>query len=98
MKLSTMRWVVSAAMAAALGGGAAYAQTEPSPLSPTGTEALSAARPKKKSGKPAKTAKAAKRTVKFMPSSAETPGERASRLQRECKGRVNAGACEGYAN
>ncbi|MFC5521216.1 hypothetical protein [Polaromonas jejuensis] len=36
--------------------------------------------------------------VKFMPGSGETAKERSARLKRECKGRVNAGACEGYAN
>ena len=34
--------------------------------------------------------------VKFLPGSAETTKERSSRLMRECKGRVNAGACAGY--
>ena len=29
--------------------------------------------------------------------SAETPLQRERRLKRECKGRPNAGACEGYA-
>lgn len=28
----------------------------------------------------------------------ETRAERDKRLQRECRGRPNAGACEGYAN
>lgn len=28
--------------------------------------------------------------------SAETPAQRERRLRRECKGRPNAGACEGY--
>ncbi len=28
----------------------------------------------------------------------ETRAEREKRLQRECRGRPNAGACEGYAN
>ena len=36
--------------------------------------------------------------TKFMPGSEETRKERATRLKRECKGRVNAGACEGYTN
>ena len=35
-------------------------------------------------------------TTKFMPGSQETAKERSTRLKRECKGRVNAGACEGY--
>ncbi len=34
--------------------------------------------------------------VKFLPGSEETAKQRSSRLQRECKGRVNAGACAGY--
>lgn len=29
---------------------------------------------------------------------AETRAERDKRLQRECRGKPNAGACEGYAN
>lgn len=34
--------------------------------------------------------------VTFQRGSEETPQERSTRLKRECKGRVNAGACEGY--
>ncbi len=34
--------------------------------------------------------------IKFLPGSAETTRERSTRLMRECKGRVNAGACAGY--
>jgi len=49
----------------------------------------------------AKAGKAKKRTggsgqIRFLPGSAETVKERNSRLKRECKGRVNAGACAGY--
>lgn len=57
-------------------------------------------------GKPAKTTankKAAKAAapgpvgkVTFLRGSEETAQERSTRLKRECKGRVNAGACEGY--
>jgi hypothetical protein len=36
--------------------------------------------------------------VRFLSGSEETPRERSSRLKRECKGRVNAGACAGYTN
>lgn len=32
----------------------------------------------------------------FLPGSQESRAERAARLTRECKGAVNAGACEGY--
>ena len=34
--------------------------------------------------------------AKFVPGSQETRKERDSRLKRECKGQVNAGACSGY--
>ncbi|CAN5542164.1 hypothetical protein BH10PSE16_BH10PSE16_05570 [soil metagenome] len=36
--------------------------------------------------------------IRFLPGSAETTKERSTRLKRECKGRVNAGACSGYTN
>lgn len=36
--------------------------------------------------------------VKFGKDSAETASERDRRLQRECKGRPNAGACLGYGS
>lgn len=49
--------------------------------------------------KVAKTAKAGHvGQIKFLPGSGETTRERSTRLKRECKGRVNAGACEGYTN
>ena len=41
--------------------------------------------------KPARTAK-----ITVIPGSAETAAERSARLRRECRGRVNAGACAGY--
>ncbi len=34
--------------------------------------------------------------AKFEPGSQETVKQRTARLKRECKGAVNAGACEGY--
>jgi hypothetical protein len=34
--------------------------------------------------------------AKFDSGSQETTKQRTARLQRECKGAVNAGACEGY--
>ena len=36
--------------------------------------------------------------VKFLRGSEESPSERSNRLKRECKGRVNAGACAGYTS
>ena len=47
------------------------------------------------SGKKAK--KSSGGQVKFLRGSEETTSERSRRLKRECKGRVNAGACAGYA-
>jgi hypothetical protein len=35
--------------------------------------------------------------VTFLDGSAENRSERDKRLMRECRGRPNAGACEGYA-
>lgn len=48
----------------------------------------------------AKTGKAKNQStkVKFDKGSAETTAERNRRLQRECKGRPNAGACLGYGS
>ena len=47
--------------------------------------------------KKAKTSRhAAGAKAKFIPGSQETKKERTSRLTRECKGEVNAGACTGY--
>ncbi|MBA3593164.1 MAG: hypothetical protein H0W47_05125 [Polaromonas sp.] len=37
-------------------------------------------------------------STKFLPGSQETRKERSERLKRECKGRVNAGACTGYTD
>ena len=45
---------------------------------------------KKKAGSAQKT--------KPVQDSAETPAERKARLQRECRGAVNAGACSGYTS
>ena len=39
-----------------------------------------------------------KQKTKPLQDSAETPAERKARLQRECRGAVNAGACSGYTN
>ena len=48
---------------------------------------------KKKAKTPKLTAGA---KAKFIPGSQETKKERTTRLTRECKGEVNAGACTGY--
>ena len=48
----------------------------------------------KKKAKKAKTTTGAK--SKFVSGSQETKKERSTRLMRECKGAVDAGACAGY--
>ncbi len=48
----------------------------------------------KKKAKKAKTTTGAK--AKFIAGSQETKKERSTRLKRECKGAVDAGACTGY--
>ena len=48
----------------------------------------------KKKTKKAKTSAGAK--AKFVAGSQETKKERSTRLMRECKGAVDAGACAGY--
>ena len=62
-------------------------------LGAAGTASFAATDPVKKTA-----ADKAKRgdKVKFLPGSQETSKDRTTRLKRECKGRVNAGACEGY--
>ena len=75
-------------LASALAFSTAQAQNAPEPA-----PAKAAKKKPAKSTKPATAGKA-----KFVQGSAETVAERAVRLKRECKGRVNAGACEGYAS
>lgn len=74
--------IVSATVALGMMGGA-QAQSAEGVTPPTKTKK--------------KTAKARQgNKVKFMRGSEESTAERSTRLKRECKGRVNAGACEGY--
>lgn len=79
-------WAVMLLAAALMGGAQAK-----SPRADAGDKPESS-KAKKKSGR------AGGGQVKFLPGSAETARERSTRLKRECKGRVNAGACEGYTN
>ncbi len=60
-------------------------------LGSTAAPALAATEKSKKSAAPRES-----KSVKFMPGSQESPKERTARLKRECKGQVNAGACEGH--
>ncbi|MGA8784116.1 MAG: hypothetical protein WB542_02215 [Polaromonas sp.] len=83
-------WAVMLLVAALMGN--AHAKLQPTDA---GGEPASG----KTNKKAAKTAKAGHvGQIKFRPGSGETSRERSTRLKRECKGRVNAGACEGYTN
>lgn len=61
---------------------------------PSSTAGDSPAAGKSKKHAAAKSARVSQ--IRFLPGSGETEKERSSRLKRECKGRVNAGACAGY--
>ena len=76
--------IVSATVALGMMGGA-QAQSAEGVTPPTKTKT------KKKTAKALQGNK-----VKFMRGSEESTAERNARLKRECRGRVNAGACEGY--
>ncbi len=99
MKFRNTGWAVGMALAIFWSASAGPVQAQNS-LAGGGADA-SATKPtkKQKSGKSGSNAGGTKSgSVKFLPGSAETRSERATRLKRECKGRVNAGACEGYAS
>jgi hypothetical protein len=85
VKKSVYALVVSAAVALGILGSvqAQAAEGVPQP-----------AKAKTKAKKKAAVARGNK--VKYVRGSEETASERSTRLKRECKGRVNAGACEGY--
>lgn len=88
MKKSVIRPTLAFLVVAALLMGGAHAQS---------AQALDQPIKTKTKKKAAKTAAAGQHgVVKFLPGSAETAKERSTRLKRECKGQVNAGACEGY--
>ena len=86
MKTMTINTLLLAAM---LGFGmAGHAQAQaPEVLNP----------PTKSEGKKkAKKHRSKGSSAKFITGSGETSKQRDSRLKRECKGQVNAGACAGY--
>ena len=101
--LPATTWLLAAALALGVGvSGAAQAQSSEQGQ---GQSADTAQLPK--SVKQTKTKTKKKKTsgtaaagragrTQFLPGSQESPAERAARLTRECKGAVNAGACEGY--
>jgi hypothetical protein len=84
VKKSAYAWVVSAAVALGMMGSV---QAQP---------ANGVTQPVKAKSKAKKKAAPRGNKVKYVRGSEETPSERSTRLKRECKGRVNAGACEGY--
>lgn len=85
VKKSARAWVVCAAVALGmLGSVQAQSAEGVTPASKTKAKARK------------KAAAAPGNKVKYVRGSEETTSERSARLKRECKGRVNAGACEGY--
>ena len=92
MKKSVIKPALAFMVVAAVLMGSAHAEAQPTPAG----DKPASTKPKKKAAKPATAGQGG--TVKFMPGSQETPKERSTRLKRECKGRVNAGACEGYTS
>lgn len=82
-------WAVMLLVALLMGSAHARSQTD------AGGEPASS-KANKKAAKAAKAGHVGQ--IKFLPGSGETSRERSTRLKRECKGRVNAGACEGYTN
>lgn len=90
--MKTMHWsrlLVGSAITAGLWASAPAVGAVETFTATTGAE-KSAAGQKARSGKAAKPAS--------DKGSAENKAEREKRLLRECRGRPNAGACEGYAS
>ena len=86
MKVMTISQLLLTAMLAFGVAGHAQAQA-PEVLNP----------PTKSEGKKkAKKHRSRGTSTKFITGSGETSKQRDSRLKRECKGQVNAGACAGY--
>jgi hypothetical protein len=88
LKKSAYAWVVSVAVAFGM-VGAVQAQTADGVTQPAKSKSKSKSKAKKKAAPRGN-------KVKVVHGSEETTSERSTRLKRECKGRVNAGACEGY--
>ena len=90
MKKSVIKLALACLVSVAVWAGNAHAQSSDAAAPPV--------KAKSKKTKKKKTTAAAGRggTVKFLPGSQETVSQRSTRLKRECKGQVNAGACEGY--
>ena len=80
--------LMAAVVAAAWLAGGAQAQALEILNPPVKASAGKKSAPSKKAGQGKK--------AKFLPGSEETVKQRSERLQRECQGAVNAGACSGY--
>ena len=92
MKNLLIQPAMAVVVAAALLLGCAQAQAQ-------GLEILNPPIKVKANKKSAKTTAAGQGSkAKFVPGSQETVSQRSARLQRECKGAVNAGACSGYTH
>lgn len=95
MQKHMIKSLIALISAGALLIGSVHAQSSEPVDKPAKTKTKTKAKKKKVSGS---TPRAKGGSVKFLPGSQETTKERSTRLMRECKGRVDAGACAGYAS
>lgn len=99
-RLLPLRPMSAVLVAALIAFGGALTPPPASAAAANGAAATVQPRHLKAQHKAKKAAKAhpPRQRVKFDKGSGETAAERDRRLQRECKGRPNAGACLGYAS
>jgi hypothetical protein len=90
--MKTRHWMTALA---SVGWGLSLLGLPPASLAADSFTAVTAADKPTKAKKP-KQAKAPKPPVN--PSTGESKAERDKRLLRECRGKANAGACEGFAS
>jgi hypothetical protein len=91
---TTINFLICAVFSTLLHANAAQAM--PGFSSPSHPALLSTAKEGAKAKKPKKSKAKKGGGVTFHDGSAESRAERDRRLMRECKGRTNAGVCEGY--
>jgi hypothetical protein len=100
---ATMRWLTPAFLAIAqsmLSWSLGFLFMVALPSASLATETFNAVVTTDKPAKGPKNASPKNKTAKKPPStgSTETPSQRDHRLWRECRGKPNAGACEGFAS
>ncbi|KAF1022053.1 MAG: hypothetical protein GAK30_01394 [Paracidovorax wautersii] len=89
-RLKSLARVFAAAMTLVAAGALAGVQTAQASSPPTTAGHAAASKAKSKTSRAAK--------VRLLKDRGESASERTQRLRRECKGRPNAGACQGHAS